>query len=189
VGERGVTRFDYRQTTFERWLGRRPVFVVDRTMRAALLAIAAAIVAVAIVALIECRRLAALDGELAALADRIAVAERDDARSDALQHDVARLRDLCATLDGARRDTAIATNTIVRIGNRLPPQTWLTSVQTDRTGAWTIGGRSARLDEIGTTLAAVARLEPAATARLVSVNATGARGALLDFSIAFEQRR
>ncbi len=184
-----MTRFDYRQTSFERWLGRRPVFVVDRPLRAAFLAIAAAIVAVGVVALIECRRIAALDGELAALADRIAVAERDDARSDALQRDVERLRDLCATVDGARRDTAFATNTIVRIGNRLPPQTWLTSVQTDRTGSWTIGGRSARLDEIGTTLAAVAQLEPAATTRLVSVNAAGARGALLDFSIAFEQPR
>jgi Tfp pilus assembly protein PilN len=158
-------------------------------MRSALLAIAAAIVAVTLVALVERQRLAALDGELAVLADRIAVAERDDARSDALQHDVVRLRELCATLDNVRRDTTIATNTIVRIGNRLPPQTWLTSVQTDRAGSWTIGGRSARLDEIGTTLATVAQLEPAATTRLVSVNAAGIRGALLDFSIALEQPR
>jgi len=157
--------------------------------RSALLVFAAAIVAVGVVGLVERYRLASLDRELATLSTRIAVAERDDARSDRLNREVRRQRDLGAAIDAARDDTALAANTIVRLGNRLPAQTWLTKLESVRSGSWTIRGRSARLDDIRVTLAAVARLDRTASARLVSVDAAGSRSPLLDFTIALERPR
>jgi Tfp pilus assembly protein PilN len=178
-----VNGFDYRQSAVARVLGRRPAVALPRTLRPALAAIATALLLVAAVGAIERARIGGLDGELAALAARSAAAERDDARTERLEASVESLRALRADLDAARRSTALEANTIVRIGNRLPPQTWLTSVTTDPSGVWSIGGRSTRLDEIGTTLGTIARLDRRATTRLVAINASGRRASLLDFTV------
>ncbi len=152
-----------------------------------MLVFAAAIVAVGVVGLVERYRLAALDRDLATVAGRVAVAQRDEARSDRLTREVLRQRELGARIDAARNETEDAANTIVRIGNRLPPHTWLTRLESVRSGSWTIHGRSAQFDDIQSTLAAVAQLDRTAAVRLVSVDAAGARGALLDFTIALER--
>ncbi len=154
-----------------------------------MLVLAAAIVAVGVVGLVERYRLAALDRDLAMLSARIAVAERDEIYGERLQRDVLRARELTAAIDAARDDTAVAANTIVRIGNRLPPDTRLTRLESVRSGSWTIHGRSARLDDVRLTLGAIARLDRTASTRLVSVDAAGARGAQLDFTIALERPR
>jgi hypothetical protein len=179
-----VNGFDYRQSSFARVLGRRPAFALPGALRPALAAVATALLLVGAAGAIERARIAALDGDLAALAARSVAAERDDARTERLEASVVSLRALRASLAVAQRSTAIAANTIVRIGNRLPPRTWLTSVTTDPSGVWSIGGRSTHLDEIATTLGAIARLDRRATTRLVAINAVGRHTSLLDFTVA-----
>jgi hypothetical protein len=100
---------------------------------------------------------------------------------------IARMRTIQAAVGAARRDVLIATNTIARIGNDLPPATWLTSVGSTPAGAWTIGGRSTRVDEIGTMLRRVQGIDKRATVRLVSIAATGRSGRVLDFVIGWDQ--
>jgi len=89
----------------------------------------------------------------------------------------------------AQRASIADANAIARIGNRLPPQTWLTSLRAERTGTWSIGGRSTQIEQIGATLATIGRLAPAAAPRLVSLEANGERGRLLDFRIAWDAPR
>jgi len=189
VGHRGVTRYDYRQSAFERLLGRRPRIALDRRLWPSFAAVAAAVLLVAMVTGAETRRIAILDGDLATFADRIARADRDAARDRraiaAVEHD----RLIADALLGARRDTAVATNAIARIGNRLPARTWLTSVRTDPGGAWSIAGRSTQIERIGATLAAIAALDRGATTALVSIAASGRTGHTLDFTIAWEPAR
>ncbi len=184
-----MTGFDYRQSRIARLIGMRPAFAPTRALRHAVAAIAGALLLAGAAGIVEHARVAALDRDIATLAARGAAAERDDARVARLESTVAATHALLATIGDARRSTALAANTIVRIGNRLPPQTWLTRVTTDRTGAWSIGGRSTRLDEIGTMLGTIARLEGDATPRLVSVTAAGRRATLLDFTVAIEPHR
>jgi hypothetical protein len=98
------------------------------------------------------------------------------------------LRALHAGVAAARREALAATNTIARIGNDLPPQTWLTGVGSTPNGTWTIDGRSTRVGEIGTMLRRVQRIDDGATARLVSIAATGRTGRVLDFVIGWDRR-
>jgi Tfp pilus assembly protein PilN len=184
-----MTRYDYRQSAFERLIGRRPELVLDRALLSALAALALALLAVVTLAATESRRIAALDTELGALADRIATAERVDARDERAIADLAHARRVQAAVLAAHADTGRAANAIARIGNRLPSQTWLTNLRDDPAGGWSIAGRSTRIDEIGATLAAIGRLDPAATARLVSIAASGRTGRVLDFTIAWEPAR
>ena len=181
-----MTRHDYRQSSFERIIGRRPRFTVPAAMYAPLVAVAVAALLVAAVYVVELQRCSDLDAQLAALHERIAVAQRADAHVDDLSRSVAQLRDVRRAVIAARRETLIAANTIARIGNRLPSETWLTSVQTNRAGSWSIAGRSTRVDQIGTTLAAIGDIDRTATTRLVSIDATGRTGRLLNFVIAWE---
>ena len=80
------------------------------------------------------------------------------------------------------------TNAIARIGNDLPPQTWLTAIGATPAGDWTIGGRSTRVSEIGTMLRRVQALDAGAAATLVSIAATGRSGRILDFVIGWNRR-
>ncbi len=181
-----MTRYNYRQSRFERVVGRRPDMAIDRNMRSPIIAIGAALLLTAVVYGVEWQRVAVLDAELSALQDRIATAKQADIRVDTLGRSVAELRAIRTAVAGSRRDTVIVTNTIARIGNGLPAQTWLTSVQPGRSGTWSIAGRSTRIDQIGSTLASIGELDHAATARLVSINAAGKTGTMLDFIIAWE---
>ena len=184
-----MTRYNYRQTTFERFAGGLPRVVIDARVRTSLAVLAAALLVVVIAAAAEQRRLAVLDGELTALRDRVAVAALIDTRDERVRATVLQERRVRTAVLAARRDSTLAANTIARIGNQLPPQTWLTSVQNDRTGAWSVAGRSTEIAEIGTTLAAIGRLAPASSPRLVSIASSGNRGRMLDFVIAWERSR
>jgi Tfp pilus assembly protein PilN len=184
-----VTRFDYRQSAFERLLGRPPRIALDGRLRASLLTLAVALVAVAVVATAERSRLARLDAELAAMHDRLIAAEQSDARDERVRRDVLAARGVRDAVLDARRASIADANAIARLGNRLPPQTWLTSLSAARTGTWSIGGRSTQLEQVGATLATIGRLDPAASPRLVSLEANGERGRLLDFRIAWDPVR
>jgi hypothetical protein len=98
------------------------------------------------------------------------------------------MRAIRAAVSAARRDVLVATNTIARIGNDLPPATWLTSLGSTPSGAWTIGGRSTRVDEIGTMLRRVQGIDQHATVRLMSIAATGRSHRVLDFVIGWDQQ-
>jgi Tfp pilus assembly protein PilN len=178
-----MTRFDYRQSSFERLAGRRRPIAIAPEMRLPLFALGAALLLVAATGLIEAQRLAGVNASAVALAERLAIARRDAARVDAERASVQRLRRLHDAVAASHRDTVIAENTIARIGNALPADTWLTRVASTPGGEWSIAGRSTHVEHVGAMLTTIGAADPAASARLVSINATGARGSMLDFVI------
>jgi hypothetical protein len=183
-----VTRYNYRQSSFERLAGRGWPVVLTRELRAPLIALAAAILIVAAVNLVEVRRLAALDTTLATISDRLTTARREGVRADRAIQSVAHLRALQNAVLASRRETVIAENTIARIGNHVPGDTWLTNVQATRAGSWSIAGRSTHVERIGAMLASIGAMDRSASTRLVSITASGARGNTLDFVIGWETR-
>jgi len=182
-------RFDYRQSAFERLIGRPPRIASDGRLRASAVALAFALLALAAVAAAEHGRLVAVDAELAAMHERAIAAAQSDARDERVRRAVLAARDVRDAVLAAQRASIADANAIARIGNRLPPQTWLTSLSAEGTGTWSIGGRSTQIEQIGATLATIGRLEPAASPRLVSLEASGERGRLLDFHIAWDAAR
>ncbi len=180
-----MTRFNYRQNSFERFVGRRPTVYLDDRMRAPAIAILASIIIAAAVAAIEMQRLALLNQELQSLHDRIALVERSDARVEGLSRTVRHLRDLRTALSTSHRETLLTSNHIVSIGNQLPSRTWLTRVQTNRAGMLSIAGRSASIERIAEMLTSIAHLSGPDSARLISINSAGS-GRLLDFLINWE---
>jgi Tfp pilus assembly protein PilN len=183
-----VIRFNYHQTSSERFFGDAAAALPTERLRVPLALVGAALLAVTATWSIQAHRVADLENELSALQSAVGAARADDVRAQRLTATVARLRALRNGVAAARRETVTATNTIARIGNDLPPQTWLTGVGSTPGGAWTIAGRSTRVGEIGTMLRRIQNLDDTATARLVSIAATGRTGRILDFVIGWERR-
>jgi Tfp pilus assembly protein PilN len=183
-----VIRFNYLQPPFERWCAGIPAVTLARSLRVPLLLMGFAFLGVAATWTYEVHRAALLQNELSALQLRIRAAASDERRARSLMTGVARMRSIRTAISAARRDVLVATNTIARIGNDLPPATWLTSVGSTPAGAWTIGGRSTRVDEIGTMLRRVQGIDQHAAVRLVSIAATGRSGRVLDFVIGWDRR-
>lgn len=181
-------RFNYHPSRRERWLAAVPLAAFAQRLRlpAALTALAALIVFAAWS--LETQRLAAVDGDLSRLRQQVQAAAHEDARAERTIAEIARLRATAERVAAARRDVLVTTNAIARLGNELPPQTWLTGVGATPAGDWTIGGRSTRIDEIGTMLRRVQALDAGAAATLVSIAATGRRGRILDFVIGWNRR-
>ncbi|HEV8022439.1 MAG TPA: hypothetical protein VGP41_14285, partial [Candidatus Lustribacter sp.] len=161
--------------------------LAERLRLPAALVLAAALIVLATWSF-ETRRIALLDGDLHRLQQQVRALSFDDARAERLIAEVGRLRTGAERVAAARHDVLVTTNTIAQIGNALPPQTWLTAVGATPAGDWTIGGRSTRVDEIGTMLRRVQALDAAASATLVSVAATGRSGRILDFVIGWNRR-
>lgn len=156
-------------------------------IRLALAAIAASLTFVTAGWSFELGRLAKLDDELRVVRLQAREAGTVERRSQRAQ---TRLQQLRALGDGvmlARREALVASNAVARIGNALPPNTWLTNLQAASAGTWTIAGRTTRVAEVGATLRALQRLDGNAVARLVSVSATGRSGRVLDFVIAWDR--
>jgi hypothetical protein len=183
-----MKRFNFNQTAYQQFLAGTPVRAMVLQLRLPIAALGAALLAVTAGWSLETQRIAALDTELAGLQLRVQATAAGDARAQRLTAEVARLRAIQDGIAAARRDVLQTTNTIAQIGNELPPQTWLTGVGATPTGSWTIGGRSTRVDEIGTMLRRVQGIDRSATARLVSIAATGRSGRILDFVIGWERR-
>jgi hypothetical protein len=150
-------------------------------------AVVAALLVVAATGTIEVRRAEELDATLAIASERAARTADTAERAAALDAEVLRLRRLDAALGQIRRDAVLRVNDLASIGNHLPERTWLTAVRTDRGGAWTIEGRSARLPEIGATLAGLQALDAAAPVRLISVAVPGEGAKTLRFAIAWDR--
>jgi hypothetical protein len=183
-----MNRFNYRQSSIERLFGEAPLRRLTETIRLPIGVIGAAVFVLAGTCSIENHRVAALDADLAAVQIRVRAAASERARAERLTAVVVRLRAATAGIAAARREALAATNTIARIGNGLPEQTWLTGVGATADGTWTIGGRSTRVNEIGTMLRRIQDIDRNAAARLVSVVATGRGGRILDFVIGWDRR-
>lgn len=183
-----MTRFNYHPSARERWLAAVPLPALARSLRLPAALTAAAALIVLATWSFETQRLALLDGDLNRLRQQVGAAARDDARAQRANAEVARLRATAERVAAARRDVLLTTNAVAQIGNQLPPQTWLTGVGATPAGDWTIGGRSTRVDEIGTMLRRVQALDAGASATLVSIAATGRSGRILDFVIGWNRR-
>jgi hypothetical protein len=183
-----MIRFNYHQPAYERLFGDTPAAFLTERLRIPLATIGAALIAVTATSSIQTHRVAALESELTAIRSAIHAAGAGEIRAERLTADVARLRALQTGILTARREALATTNTIAEIGNGLPPQTWLTGVGSSPGGAWTIDGRSTHVGEIGTMLRRVQSIDAAATARLVSIAATGRTGRVLDFVIGWDRR-
>jgi hypothetical protein len=183
-----VIRFNYHQSPYERLFGDAPAAVLTERLRIPLATVGAALLAVTATWSIQSHRVAGLDNELNVLQIAVHAANAEQLRAEHLTASVTRLRALHAGVVAARREALAATNTIALIGNDLPPQTWLTGVGSTPNGTWTIDGRSTRVGEIGTMLRRVQSIDDAATARLVSIAATGRTGRVLDFVIGWDRR-
>jgi hypothetical protein len=183
-----VNRFNYQQSPLERYFGGTSVRMLAERMRFPMAIIGAAVLALASTWSIETHRVADLDVQLAALALRVQAANGDRIAAERLAATVARLEATNAGLAAARREALAATNTIAQIGNGLPEETWLTGVGATPAGAWTIGGRSTRVNEIGTMLRRIQSIDKTAATRLVSIAATGRTGRILDFVIGWDRR-
>jgi hypothetical protein len=183
-----VIRFNYLQPAYERWCNGIPAMALANSVRVPLVLIGLALLGVAATWTLEIHRAATLQDELSGLQLRVRAAASDERRAQNLMTRVTRMRTIRAAVTAARRDVIIATNTIARIGNDLPPATWLTSVGSTPAGAWTIGGRSTHVDEIGTMLRRVQGIDRSASVHLISIAATGRSGRVLDFVIGWDHR-
>jgi hypothetical protein len=152
-------------------------------IRLAVAAIGASLVFVTAAWSFETQRLTRLDDELGVMQSRAREARAAEDRLRRAQMTLDRLRLIDAELTAARQAAIATTNAVARIGNGLPPQTWLTDVRAAATGTWTIAGRTSRVAEVGSTLRSIQRLDRSTVARLVSIEAAGRSGRVLDFAI------
>lgn len=161
----------------------------SRRFRIAVALFAMATAGIALVTGIEQRRLADLDRrviELRSTAQRAAAAAGRAAAGNAtFEH----MRQLAARLALARRETIESSNAAILVGNALPPRTWLVQLDATSPAHWTLSGKSMTLDEIGTTLRALQRLDGRSTLRLVSVSSNAQPGKPYDFVITRETAR
>ena len=183
-----MIRFNYLQPPHERWCAGVPAAALAGSLRLPLVLIGLAFLSIAATWTFETHRIGMLEDQLSGLQSRIRTAANDERRARNLMTNVARLRTIRSAVSAAHRDVLVATNTIARIGNDLPPATWLTSVGSTSAGAWTIGGRSTRVEEIGTMLRRVQAIDQHASVRLVSIAATGRSGRILDVVIGWDQQ-
>lgn len=183
-----MTRHNYAPSFFARRFGALRAPAHPPRLRGSSATVAAALAAVALTSAVEAGRVRTLDGDLAEMTRRSESITQTAARVTALDADVARLTRIDALLTAARRDALRGVNELALIGNRLPERTWLTAVRAARDGSWSIEGRSGRVLEIGSTLGAIAAIDGARSARLVSVAATAEPARTLRFTIAWERR-
>jgi hypothetical protein len=184
-----VNRFNYCQTLFERLAGIAPAGLLSSRLRLPVAVTGGAILVLALTSAVEVGRLNQLDSELGVLQARVRAAQPAVAHANAVMAATVRARRDDERIEDARRDAITSTNTIARLGNALPPRTWLTTIQSTPAGAWTIAGRSDRVAEIGTTLRTIQQFDPRATAQLVSISAGGSTGTLLNFVIGWQHQQ
>jgi hypothetical protein len=178
-----VNHFDYRQSRFERLAGIAPSAFVTAQLRIPTAVLGSALLLLTAGWTLEIQRVHTLEHDLNALLARTRGSASAAERANLLIADVAHLRADDARIVSARRAALLSTNAIARLGNALPPQTWLTNVESTPAGAWTIAGRSAEIAEIGTTLRTIQQFDARAATRLVSISASGRSGEVLDFII------
>jgi Tfp pilus assembly protein PilN len=173
------------------WSERCAGIALPRTLRpelrAPLAVLGCALALVVLLAAVQHERLRAVAAEGARYADQLGVAETRAARATAAERDVARIRTIAARLDALRSLGAERTAEIVRLGDALPAESWLTSLRADA-AALTLEGRGARLSAVARTMADLAALRGYAGARLISLHDDAATPEV-GYAIALERRR
>ena len=182
-----MIRYNYQPSAFERFSAHVPIVTLDAARRRMLLWSGAILGALGILTAVELSRLGTVEDQLAALHARAAAGAQAETAVVRLTAEVARLHSTSEAIERTRRDALLRANDLVRIGNLLPAQTWLTAVREDRAGTWSIEGRSTRLIEIGATLGALQRVDPHAAVRLLSVLGIG-HGRGIQFVLTWERR-
>ncbi|MDQ6943877.1 MAG: PilN domain-containing protein [Candidatus Eremiobacteraeota bacterium] len=163
-----MRRINYLPSWSERNIGiALPVAVAE--LRAPLVALAGAVALAGVLWGVQSTRHHAAERDGAAYAERLAATQFDVARVRAVERDVARLTALGERVDTIHRSGALHANEIATLGNRLPPDAWLSSLRADR-GTLAVEGHGARLAAVGTTIASLAALPAYRTARLVAVH-------------------
>ena len=182
-----MRRINYLVTWSERHAGVALPQTIAPPLRGPLAALACAIAFVIVVWGVQHARLHAAQRDGAGLARRLAAAEPQIARVRTVEREVARLRTLGERVAQIRRSGTLRASEVAVVGNRLPPDAWLTSLRADH-AALALEGRSARLAAVATTLAAFAQLPAYADARLVAVHGDP-QHAGVTYVIALEPRR
>jgi Tfp pilus assembly protein PilN len=177
-----VKRIDYLRAPARH---RVPALLVDPRRRHALGASGLAVLLVASTSAVELVRLGAAQREAASLTERLADAETTTAAAKSLRREIQKLRALAQGVDATRRLAEADAEEIAELGNRLPPDVWLTTLRL-ASGAVALEGRSARLEEIAAAMTALARLPRFTQARLLHVRDDVLHGGF-DYAIAAER--
>ena len=168
-----MKRINYLPSWSERHIG-LTLPSIAREMRAPLAALACAIALAAGLWAVQQARLHAAERDGAAYAERLADTQLDVARVRAIEHDIERLRVLRDHVETIRRSGALLANEIAALGNRLPPDAWLSSVRADR-GTLALEGHGTRLAAVSSAITSLAALPAYRAARLVAVHEDPAR--------------
>jgi Tfp pilus assembly protein PilN len=163
-----MKRINYLTSWSERRLGVALPSSVAPRLRAPLAALAAALALVGLLWMVQATRLHAAEREGVAYAQRLAAIEIAVARVRVVERDVARLRILSERVAEVRGSGARSASEVAALGNRIPAGAWLTLLRADR-AALALEGRSARIDTVGSMIAALAGLPPYVGARLVTL--------------------
>jgi Tfp pilus assembly protein PilN len=137
--------------------------------------------------LVELVRFEGARREGVALSEQLVQADADTVRARSLQRDLERLRGVAGRIETTRRAVLANASEIAALGNRLPPDVWLTSLRVGP-DAIALEGRGARLDAVAAAMSALVQLPRFTQARLVSVRSDALRGGF-DYAIALERSR
>jgi Tfp pilus assembly protein PilN len=154
-------------------------------LRHALTASGVAVLLLFSTSVVELTRLSAAQREGAALTWRLEDADATAAGAKSLGREVAELRAVARRVDATRRLAEADAEEIAELGNRLPPDVWLTALRF-ASGALALEGRGARLDGVAAAMTALARLPRFTQARLVNVRDDVLHGGF-DYAIAVER--
>jgi hypothetical protein len=181
-----MNRINYVQSWSERHAGvALPAF--SPALAAPLGAFASALALVAVMGAVQHARLGALEARGAEDVRRLNAVEVDLVRVRAVEGDVAKLRALRERVDAIRRSGPVRAGEIAAVGDRLPPDAWLTSLRAER-AALALEGRGAGIDAVAIALADLARLRSVGAVRLLSLRGDPA-GRGVDYALALDMRR
>jgi Tfp pilus assembly protein PilN len=164
-----VRRINYLPSWSERHIGVALPPVVAPELRAPLAAFAGALALAGVLWGLQSTRLHAAEADGAVYAERLAATQPEIARVRAIERDVDRLEALGERVATIRRSGTLRANEIATLGNRLPPDAWLSSLRADR-GTLAVEGHGARLAAVGSAIASLAALPAYGAARLVAVH-------------------
>jgi Tfp pilus assembly protein PilN len=177
-----VKRIDYLRAPARR---RVPALFVDQRLRHALAAFGIAVLLVFSTSAVELARLNAAQQDAASLTQRLADAETTAAGAKSLRREIEKLQVLARRVDATRHLAEADVEEIAELGNRLPPDVWLTTLRL-ASGAVALEGRGARLEEVAAAMTALARLPRFTQARLLHVRDDVLHGGF-DYAIAVER--
>ncbi len=169
-----MKRVNYLPSWSERRIGVALPSLITAELRGPIVAFAGSLALAGALWGAQAARLTAAEGAGAAFAVQLASMQADVARIRVIEQDVARMQALDERVAAIRGSGAVRANEIAALGNRLPPDIWLSSLRADR-GALALDGRASALAAVGTTIASLAASSAYRAARLVAIHQEPAR--------------